>query len=83
MENFKVNLASASKIQLDLLLEIAAWQSVIINHLAKEAAKTNNSTFDQEAQKFEEMKAHVKNTLFDQVFVNSGPDLGDDLLNNG
>lgn len=82
MDTFNLNGNSAAKIQIDLLLEIAAWQFVITKSIIEQKAKENNTSEKEEAQKIEEMKNSIKNSLFNQLYANDGPDIGSDILNN-
>lgn len=79
MENFNVNLAQGMSIQSTLLMDIYAWQQIIIRQLAKEKSEKTGESEDEILKEFLEKQILYREAIFKAVFIEKGPDFGDSL----
>ena len=81
MEEIELDNSKAIKTLLDMVLELGAWQGVIVKELARKQAFETDKNLSDVVEVFEREKEIFKTQIFEKVFGENGPDLGTEIIN--
>lgn len=80
LDELNITPEKQGKMHTDILVELLAWQSVIVDKLAAMEAQTRGVALENVMNEWIDLKRVAKASYYNEIYGNHGPDLSDQLF---